>query len=301
MAPDPSLELPAALAATWAAVVGACVGSFLNVVIARVPAGLSIVRPGSRCPRCQKAIRWYDNVPVLAWLWLRARCRDCGAPISARYPAVELLGLLAGLGAWARHGLTLAALAEFVLVMLLLALSAIDLDTWSLPHELTVPLLGLGLLAGAAGLPPVPPLARELVPAWLPGWVPATAVSAALGAAVGAGLFWLVRVVGGRLARKEALGLGDVVLLGAIGAWLGLAGLLPVILLASTQGAVAGILLLALGRGQTGEGEPQGDDGWVPPRNSVPFGPFLALAALEWLYLAPWLARHVALFEVFGG
>jgi leader peptidase (prepilin peptidase)/N-methyltransferase len=216
----------------WSALVGATVGSFLNVVVARVPAGLSVVRPRSRCPRCQAPIAWYDNVPVLSWLLLRARCRACGAPISARYPLVELL--VAGLAAFAawRHGPSLAWAGEVGFLSLLVALAFIDLDTWLLPWALTVPLAGLGLLLGAAGATPAGGLR-----------------AAALGGAAGFGFFLAVHVVGEKVFKREALGFGDVVLLGGIGAWLGPLGLLPVILLSSLQGAAVGIALLLAGRG----------------------------------------------------
>jgi leader peptidase (prepilin peptidase)/N-methyltransferase len=286
--PEPSAAVPPALLALWVGMVGACVGSFLNVVIARVPAGESVVRPGSRCPACRKPIRWYDNLPVISWAILRARCRDCGQPIPIRYPVVELLGAAAALGAFVHRGFTLEALAEFAFSSFLIALAAIDLDTWLLPHGLTLPLIALGLLASAAGVSPAPSLS-----------------SSAVGAAVGFGVFAAVAVVGRWVARREALGLGDVWLLCGLGAWLGAPALLPTILLASTQGALVGIALLLLGKAQTGvrpEDRPapaDGEDDWVPPRNAVPFGPFLALAALEWLYLAPTLAGWVPLLEAF--
>jgi len=267
----------------FAAVVGACLGSFLNVVVARVPAGESIVSPGSRCPRCKRPIAAYDNVPLLSWLLLRGRCRGCALPISIRYPLVEAAGLAAGAAAVLRHGWTAAAGAEVALALLLLALALIDLDTWTLPYELTVPLLVLGLVA--AGL--------ELAPA--------TPRSASLGALAGFGGFWALAALAARLAKKEALGFGDVVLLGGIGAWLGLGALLPVVLLSSVQGSVVGIALIALGRAQKGEegGGKAAPDGWVPPRNAVPFGPFLALAALEWLYASGPLAALLPALEAF--
>ncbi|GAO02305.1 A24 family peptidase [Anaeromyxobacter sp. PSR-1] len=291
--------VPAGLIAAWVALVGGVVGSFLNVVIARVPAGESIVSPGSRCPRCRKPIAWYDNVPVVSWLALRARCRSCGAPISIRYPLVEALVAGVALLEWARHGLGAAALAELVLVCLLVALAAIDLDTWLLPHALTWPLIGTGLLASAAGLGP------------------ATLQGAAIGAAVGFGAFAVISVLGEKVLHKEALGFGDVWLLAGIGAWLGVGALLPVVLLASVQGSVVGLVLIALGKGQPGPQEPveppgppaasaPGDpaalasaDDWVPPRNAVPFGPFLAAGALEWLYLADVIVRGVPSLQLF--
>jgi leader peptidase (prepilin peptidase)/N-methyltransferase len=268
----------------FAAVVGACLGSFLNVVIARVPAGESIVSPGSRCPRCKRPIAAYDNVPLLSWLLLRGRCRGCALPISIRYPLVEAAGLAAGAAAVLRHGPSPAAAVEVVFALLLLALALIDLDTWTLPYPLTLPLLGLGLAAAALGASPAPGLR-----------------SSALGAAAGFGGFWAVSFVASKLARKEALGFGDVVLLGGIGAWLGLGALLPVVLLSSVQGSVVGIALIALGRAQKGEegGGAALPDGWTPPRNAVPFGPFLALAALEWLYASGPLAALLPALEAF--
>jgi leader peptidase (prepilin peptidase)/N-methyltransferase len=317
------------LIAVWAGAVGAIVGSFLNVVIARVPHGESVVRPRSRCPRCGAPIVWYDNVPVLSWIVLRARCRSCQARISWRYPLVELLGAAAALLAVERHGLTLPALAEFAFVAALIALAFIDLDTWLLPHAITWPLIAAGLLAAWAGAAAAP--LRSVL------W----------GAGVGFSAFALVSVVASRLLRREALGFGDVWLLAGIGAWLGLGALLPVVLLASLQGSVVGIALILLGRAQPGPpsspepgasppveplapsvlGEAQDapgsqaatveqgaqapapeqggathvaeDEDWIPPRNAVPFGPFLAAAALEWLYLAEPLARLAPQLRIF--
>jgi leader peptidase (prepilin peptidase)/N-methyltransferase len=295
-------DIPPLLTAVWAALVGAVVGSFLNVVIARVPAGESVVHPRSRCPRCKSPIAWYDNVPVVSWLVLRGRCRRCALPISWRYPLVELLGGAAGVLAAVRAGPTPQALAELILVATLLALAFIDLDTWLLPHALTWPLMVVGQAAAGLGL------------------VRASPQSSAVGLLAGIGAFALVAEVGRRVFRREAMGWGDVWLLGGIGAWLGAGALLPVVLLASLQGSVVGLALLAVGRGQpgptpevapaqpagpdepSGDGEPPAadeDEDWVPPRHSVPFGPFLALGALEWLYLSDVLARAVPALQLF--
>jgi leader peptidase (prepilin peptidase) / N-methyltransferase len=282
---DPALRL---VLTVWAGLAGAAVGSFLNVVIARVPAGESIVRPRSRCPRCRAEIAWYDNIPVISWLLLRGRCRRCRAPIALRYPLVELLVAAAALGAFARHGPAWAAVTELVFVALLVALAFIDLDTWLLPHALTWPLIATGLVAAALGVAPAPSVA-----------------SAALGATIGFGTFGLVAWLGEKVLKREALGWGDVWLLAGLGAWLGMGALLPVILIASITGSVVGIALILLGRGQPGpepDAKPSGsqpDDAWVPPKNAVPFGPFLVLGALAWLYLAAPLARAVPALEVF--
>ncbi|HEX9049111.1 MAG TPA: prepilin peptidase [Anaeromyxobacter sp.] len=270
----------------WVLAVGAAVGSFLNVVIARVPAGESIVSPGSRCPRCRAPIRWWDNLPIVSWLVLRGRCRSCGAPIPARYPLVELLGAAAAFVAWRRHGLSAGAAAELVFVAFLVALAFTDLATWLLPHALTWPLLGAGLVASALGLSGAPSLA-----------------SSAAGAAIGFGVFAAIAWIAKRIARREAMGLGDVWLLAGIGAWEGAAALLPVVLLASVQGSVVGLALVAIGKAQPGPppDAPPADDeeAWVPPRNAVPFGPFLALGAVEWLWLADRLAAIVPALGVF--
>jgi leader peptidase (prepilin peptidase)/N-methyltransferase len=290
-----------ALLAGWVVLVGAVVGSFLNVVIARLPAGESVVRPRSRCPECKSPIAWYDNVPVLSFLLLRARCRRCGKPISWRYPLVEALAAGAAWLAFRRHGLDPAALTEFAFVALLLALTFIDIDHFLLPHALTVPALVLALAASPLGLAAVRG-ATGLRLHGADGELSAFS-SAVLAAAVGGGLFWLISFGAERLLRREAMGLGDAVLLAGLGGWLGLRALLPVILLASLQGSVVGIALELLGKGQKGRAPdappPTSDDDWVPPRHSVPFGPFLVAAALEWLYGSGWLARAISLLQPF--
>jgi leader peptidase (prepilin peptidase)/N-methyltransferase len=288
----PELDpLSARLVTAWAVASGAVVGSFLNVVIARLPAGQSIVRPRSRCPRCLTPIAWYDNVPVLSWLLLRARCRSCRAPIAIRYPLVELAGGLAAYAAVARHGLAPAALVEFAFVATLLVIALIDLDTWSVYRVVSFPLVGLGLLANALGWGGAPSLRASLVGA-----------AVAFGAL---GLFaWgstaLFRRIGRIGPDEEAMGFGDVHILTAVGANLGIAALLPAVLLAAIQGTVVGVALMLLGRATRGakDGGAPLPDGFVPPRNAVPFGPFLALGALEWLYLSSLAARAIPALDL---
>jgi leader peptidase (prepilin peptidase) / N-methyltransferase len=288
------------LSIAWGALVGSVVGSFLNVVIARLPQGQSVIHPRSRCPGCGAPIAWYDNIPVLSWLFLRARCRRCRAPISVRYPLVELLVGVLGALAVQRHGVEPSAVAELAFGGFLVALAFIDLDTWLLPFVLSVPFAALGLAAG-----------------WLHLAPSQTIGGAFLGGGVGFLVFLVVHLVGEKVFHREAMGFGDVVLLGGIGAWLGVLALLPVILLSSLQGSVVGIALLVLGKGQPGppeasevpaaadgsgtEARPLEEDDWIPPRNAIPFGPFLALAAVEWLLLGPWLARTIPVLSLFSG
>jgi leader peptidase (prepilin peptidase)/N-methyltransferase len=263
--------MPLAFAA-WAFTLGAVIGSFLNVVIARVPKGESVVRPASRCPRCKSAIRWYDNIPIVSWLVLRGKCRDCALPISPRYPLVELLVALLAVAVARQLGPTWTALAYFAFAAALVALAYIDLDTWLLPAQITYPLIALGLVS--------------------PLWNHALSFRDALiGGAAGFGLFAAIALFGEKVLKKEVMGWGDVYLLAGIGAWLGWQALLPVVLLSALQGAAVGIVLLLLGktpdgRTPTAAVQPEPDaveDDWVPPKNAVPYGPFLALAALEYL------------------
>jgi leader peptidase (prepilin peptidase)/N-methyltransferase len=254
----------------WVFAVGAVVGSFLNVVIARVPKGQSIVSPGSRCPRCGSPIAWFDNIPVLSWLLLRARCRKCGLAISPRYPLVELLTGLLAVALLRREGATWTALGYFAFAAALLALSYIDLDTWLLPHQITWPLLAAGLAS--------------------PLWNPAlTFAESGIGAAAGFAAFAAIALFGEKVLKVETMGWGDVWLLAALGAWLGWSALLPLVLLSAVQGAAIGAVLLMVRRDPEPRPPPApeaeaSDDDWVPPRHAVPYGPFLALAALEYLF-----------------
>ena len=266
---DLARGMPAAFA-VWVFALGAVVGSFLNVVIARVPKRQSIVSPGSRCPRCGNAIAWYDNIPIVSWILLRARCRKCGQPISTRYPLVELLTGVLAVAVFKRDALTWVGIGHFGLVAALVALAYIDLDTWLLPHQITWPLLAVGLAS--------PLWNREL-----------TWAQSLIGAAAGFALFAAIALIGERLLKRETMGWGDVWLLAAIAAWLGWPALLPVVLLSAVQGAIVGSILLAVRR----EPEPSpppapaptsSDNDWVPPKHAVPYGPFLSLAAIEYLF-----------------
>lgn len=263
-------SLPPWFVPVFAFLFGATVGSFLNVVIARVPRRESIVSPPSHCPKCRKGIAWYDNIPVVSWLVLRGRCRRCGLPISARYPLVELAGGLLALACLRQLEPLPWAAAAFVFLAALVALTYIDIDHWLLPRSITIPLIGAGLAASllSGGTDPV---------------------SSLLGAAVGFGAFVALGYLAERILKKEALGGGDVWLFAAIGAWLGLKSLLPVALLASIQGALVGSVMLLSARRKAKQPAPKptGDaetDNWVPPEGAVPFGPFLALGAAEFIF-----------------
>ncbi len=226
----------------YAAVVGACVGSFLNVCVYRWPEGQSVVSPPSRCPACGTRIRWRDNIPVLGWILLRGRCRECGARISVQYPLIELVTASLWVAAAARHGLSWQTLASAVFFTLLLGIALTDARTYIIPDEFT---LG-GLVIG---------LAISLAPG---GIEPLRAV---FGAALGFGLLWVVAVLGEAVFRKPAMGGGDIKMMAMVGAFLGPLGVLLTVFL----GALFGSLIFGPISLKTGK--------------LVPFGIFLALGA----------------------
>jgi leader peptidase (prepilin peptidase)/N-methyltransferase len=259
--------------AVVALVLGTAVGSFLNVVIHRVPLGESIVRPRSRCPSCGQEIRWYDNLPVLSWLLLRGRCRDCRAPISARYPLVEILTGLLAVTLALRLGLTLQMLGAFYFAASLLALTYIDLDHQLLPDRITLPGIAVGIALAA------------LAPAG-ERWV--ALGSAVLGVIVGGGILWLVAWLYHLWSGREGMGGGDVKLLAMIGAFLGWQGVLLTLLLASFIGSAVGVAIMIRRRADA--------------RLAIPFGPFLALGAIVALFwgdrIVHWYISSVGLTTI---
>jgi leader peptidase (prepilin peptidase)/N-methyltransferase len=231
---------------------GAAVGSFLNVIVYRLPREISILRtPPSSCPACSTPIRWYDNIPLVSWLVLRGRCRECQASISMRYPLVELAGGALAVAAITRWGLSVTAVEVAIFAWVSLALGLIDLDFQILPDVLTYPSIVYGLVFSWAG--------------GYTWWL-----DSLLGAAVGALLPILVIVLYKLWRGIEGMGWGDVKYLAAIGSVVGLRGVVGVLVVASVLGALVGLGLIAAGRGSS--------------KTALPFGSFLALAVILWLY-----------------
>ncbi|WP_427311381.1 prepilin peptidase [Cupriavidus sp. H39] len=268
--------LPPAFLVAAAALLGLVVGSFLNVVIHRVPRMMerdeanyiaqlrgdplpypgryNLMVPRSACPHCGHAIAPWENVPVLSYLLLRGRCSACKAPISVRYPLVELAcGVLSALVAW-RFGPGAQALAALVLVWGLLALTMIDADTQLLPDQITLPLLWLGLLLNLAGLFVALP-------------------DAVIGAAAGYLVLWIAYWLFRLLRGKEGMGFGDFKLMAALGAWFGWQALPALVLLSSVAGVLFGLANIALRRQERD--------------TPFPFGPFIALAGVVVLLFGP--------------
>lgn len=265
--------LPWPLACALVTAFGAIIGSFLNVVIHRVPREESIVFPNSRCPSCGTAIKAYDNIPIISWLILRGRCRTCNAPISARYPAVELLTALLFGAVFLRDGLSFALPFDLIFVTMLTALVFIDAEHMLLPNAITYPGLVFAVLARLAlpyltGTPYFDDLNTAMLGA-LPGW-PVWAVSlvgAALGALAGGGTLWLIGWVWEKLRGVEAMGLGDVKLMFMVGAFLGWRLTLLTLFLGVISGSVTGVLLMLKRRERN-------------LQMLLPFGIFLGIGAI---------------------
>ena len=263
------------VAAFVGGIVGLCVGSFLNVVIHRLPKMLergwraqseelsgkppsdeppyNLITPRSQCPACGHRIGALENIPVVSFLFLRGRCSACAAPISARYPIVEVLTGTLTVAAVLRFGVTPAAAAACVLIWSLIALTFIDFDTQLLPDTITLPLLWSGLLANVAGFVPGVSL-RDAVIGAIAGYVSLWTI------------YWLFKLIRG----KEGMGYGDFKLLSALGAWLGWQMLPLIVLLSSFVGAIIGISLVVF----------KGRDHQIP----LAFGPYLAIAGVIALF-----------------
>ncbi|WP_058616042.1 prepilin peptidase [Tepidimonas taiwanensis] len=265
-----------------AALLGLIVGSFLNVVIHRLPRMLQrrweaecaalhaddtattqatagerydLLVPRSHCPVCQAPIRWYHNIPVLGWVLLRGRCAACGAPIAWRYPLVEVLTGVAFAVVFARHGAAWPTLAWWGFAAAVLALAFIDWDTTLLPDDITLPLAWAGLIAAALG------------------WSGVSLTDALWGAVAGYLSLWSVYWAFKLVTGKEGMGYGDFKLLAGLGAWLGWQALIPIVLVASALGAVVGLAMKAMQTLREGR--------------YVPFGPFLAFGGLLVWALGP--------------
>jgi leader peptidase (prepilin peptidase) / N-methyltransferase len=232
-----------------AAAFGAVIGSFLNVVMWRLPRGESLVTPGSRCPACEHRIAPYDNVPIVSWLVLRGRCRRCGARISPRYPAVELLTAVAFGAVVALRGFDEGLVLELPFVAALIALAGIDLDHKLLPNRIVYPMAAYGLAATV--LVDLDDLVEHLI------------------AGAGAFLFLLAAV----LAYPRGMGMGDVKLGGTMGLYLGLS-IVPAMLVAFLSGSIVGLGIIAR-------------EGASARKKAVPFGLFLALGGIIGLLAGP--------------
>ncbi len=242
---------------------GAIIGSFLNVVILRLPEGRSLVHPRSCCPGCGAPVAWYDNVPIVSYAWLGARCRACRGRISVRYPLVEsLTAALFGCSV-VRFGLTIDLVAALVLLSALVAITFIDLDHRIIPNEISLPGIPVGLVLGS--------LRATVGPR-----------AAIVGMLLGGGVLFAIAYGYEKVRRREGMGMGDVKLLALIGAFLGWHGVLVTMLVSSTVGSVVGLAAMIRRRETL--------------QLAIPFGPFLALGAAVHLFWGEeWIAWYLSL------
>ena len=239
-------------------VLGAALGSFLNVLIYRLPEETSIIFPASRCPHCRKAIRFYDNIPVISYILLKGRCRECHEKISFRYPLVELITAVISLLLFWKFGLAFQYLFSFIFVCALMVITFIDLDHQIIPDVITLPGIPIFFLAAV--------FAMNL-----------RFLDAFLGFLIGGGCLYGIAFVYELVTKREGMGGGDIKLLAMIGAFLGWQSLLFVLLVSSLLGAVVGISLMMV----------KGQD----MKYAVPFGPFLSFAAVAYIFFGDYAIR----------
>ncbi len=235
----------------FAFIFGAAIGSFLNVCIFRIPAEESIVKPLSQCPRCHHPIRIYDNIPIISFILLRGRCRDCGEKISWQYPLVELITAILALLLFMKFGLTLNFLVFFVFTAVLIVISFIDLEHQIIPDILSLPGIPIFFLA-AIFIVKVP---------WL---------EAVIGLLIGGGVLFCIAIIYEWITKREGMGGGDIKLLAMIGGFLGWKSLIFVLLFSSFAGAIVGIAAMISKKQDM--------------KYAVPFGPFLSAAAIAYLF-----------------
>jgi leader peptidase (prepilin peptidase)/N-methyltransferase len=254
---------PPAVPQVVLALLGLCIGSFLNVCIHRLPLKQSVVHPRSRCPSCGYVLRWYDNLPVLSYVMLRARCRSCGLPISLQYPLIEAITAVVFVAHWYAFGATVMLPVRLLFGSALIVLFMIDLEHQILPDVITLP----GIVSG---------LVLSLV-------LPPGILESFLGVLLGGGLLWAIAELWYRLRKVEAMGFGDVKMLAMVGAWLGVKMVVLTFVLSSMMGGLIGVVLLASRRADMA--------------TRVPFGTMLAVAALiASLYGGPLVAWYLAQF-----
>jgi leader peptidase (prepilin peptidase)/N-methyltransferase len=246
----------------FAFIFGAVVGSFLNVCIYRIPSNTSIVKPLSQCPHCHHPIRFYDNIPMISFIFLRAKCRDCGEKISWRYPMIELITAIFALLLFMKFGLTLIFLVFFIFTAVLITITFIDLDHQIIPDVLSLPGIPLFFLA-AIFIVKVP-------------WS-----EALIGLLIGGGVLFLIAFVYEFITKREGMGGGDIKLLAMIGGFFGWKSLIFILLFSSFAGALVGGAAMIINKQDM--------------KYAVPFGPFLSAAAVAYIFWGDAFMRFLLL------
>jgi leader peptidase (prepilin peptidase)/N-methyltransferase len=267
---------------------GACIASFLNVVIWRIPRGESIVSPPSHCPKCNAQIRWWQNIPIVSWLMLRGRCANCRSPISPRYILVEAIGGVLFLAVFLRFGLynplawsIMRIVVMWIWISLMIVGSFIDYDLQLLPDFVTVGGMILGVGVGVINTVLYPTYeGMSMLERYMP------LIMSIGGLAFGFGLLWLVRWLGTKAFRREAMGMGDVFLMGAVGAIFGPVAVLATLILSSLFGSLVGFGMILAAKAKLGR------------FTAIPYGPYICLGCLGWIFYGPeLLAWYMGLFK----
>ncbi|MEA1935900.1 MAG: prepilin peptidase [Thermodesulfobacteriota bacterium] len=250
------------LASIFFIVLGACIGSFLNVCIYRISEGKSIIFPKSFCPNCQQPIRLYDNIPIISYLVLRGRCRNCHKKISLRYPVVELITALLSLLLFWKYGFSFQYLFAFVFTCALIIITFIDLDHQIIPDVITLPGIPLFFLLTFF-------------------FMNVSFLDSILGVLIGGGGFYLIAVVYQLVTKREGMGGGDIKLIAMLGAFLGWKSLLFILIVSSFLGAITGVSMMII----------HGKD----LKYAVPFGPFLSIAAVAYIFFGDYFMNFLIL------
>jgi leader peptidase (prepilin peptidase)/N-methyltransferase len=287
---------------------GLVIGSFLNVCIARIPEEVSIVSPRSRCPQCHQPIKSYDNIPVVSWLLLGGKCRNCKARISAQYPLVELLTGLLFVACYLSFGLSLVTAKWMVFTGLILVLTVTDLRVRLLPDAVNFFGMGLGL-AFALRVPPQDELVQQIVcrtTSLSPASPIVGVLDALIGALFGSLLLWGVATLYKIARKREGMGMGDVKMIAMIGTFAGVRGVFLTILLGSLLGSILGLAIvsglyfvgwkrpLAMRASRRGLGSERGIRWAIASAYQLPFGTFLGIGALLFVHFDPWIGSMFA-------
>lgn len=248
----------------WVFFLGAAIGSFLNVLIYRMPRGISIIKPGSFCPQCKKPIQWYENIPVLSYIILGGKCSHCKTSISLHYPAVEVITGALLVYLFMRYSLNIEFFFYALFFCSLIVVSGIDYVFQIVPDSISIPGIVIGILFHV---------------------IKDTFLSGIIGMLFGGGLILLIRIAGGRVYKKEVMGLGDVYLTAMIGAFVGFPLIIPSIFIGAFVGAVFGIIYIVSTR-QSRE-------------NPIPFGPFLSIGGIAVVILEQQIIQLFALFQIY--
>ncbi len=263
---------------------GAIVGSFLNVCIFRIPLGKSLISPSSRCPQCKIAIKAYDNIPILSYFLLGGRCRSCRAPISARYPLVEGMTALFSVFLMLKFGLSASFFISFILISSLVVVSFIDLDHRIIPDTISLPGIILGLLASFMKPAGQNDFLVRFVFRTVKGGINMATLDSLLGIFIGGGLLYAVAVLFYWVTKKEGMGGGDIKLLAMIGAFLGWTSTVFTIVVSSLIGSIVGVALMVA----------KGADS----KYAIPFGPFLSMGAVIYLFFGREIIRWYLHFRM---